>query len=193
MTGRAQVLLGGLLLLGGAAGLYFAYEAPSFAGAALCWLAIIVGTLVLLWGVARQVSAVMSHDSTDDTGPAEIRLLVQCMGAMAAADRHIANEEVAEFARIHEEMLGLAIDSNEVREILSEFTADSDIVGRLHAARAELTPQMRQTILKSCYRVMASDKIEHRAEKNLLDEIGLALGFYEEQIDSLLAEAGRSS
>lgn len=191
MTGKTQAILGGLLVIAGGIGLYFAYQAPSFGGAALGWLAVIVGALILLGGIGRQISRTMSPAGRDETGPTEVRLLIQSMGAMAAADRHIANEEVAEFARIHEEMLGLAIDANEVREILSEFTADYDIVARLQAARAELSPLMRQTILKSCHRVMVSDAIEHRAERDLFIEIGTALGFYEEQIDALIAATGQ--
>ena len=187
-SGKAIAAFGIAVILAGMLALYYGYSAPSFGAAAMGWLAIIGGTLILLYGISRHMSSAIAPDlaAHGPEGHAEIRLLIQAMAAIAMADRNVADEEVDEFANIHREMLGLAIDPGDVRAILSDFSADTDIVARLSAARAELPPVMRETIFKACYRVMASDHIQHNAEMATLAAIGEALGFYPEQIETMV-------
>lgn len=197
-SGKATAIFGIAVILAGMLALYYGYSTPSFGAAAMGWLGIIGGTLILLYGISRHMSSAIAPDiaAHGPEGHDEIRLLIQAMAAIAMADRTIADEEVAEFAAIHREMLGLTIDPGDVRAILRSYSADTDIVAQLAAARAELPPVMREAIFKACYRVMMSDKIRDSAEMDKLAAIGKALGYFPEQIEAMtekLANAGQDS
>lgn len=192
MQGRVLAALGLALVLAGAAGLYAAYGADAPAWAAAAWVAILAGALALLAGIGRFMTGFMAsqHAAEVEFGPTEVRLLIQCMGAVAAADGTVQPEEMGTIARIHERVLGLRIDEDEVAEILGSFDASFDIRGRLVEARPELSPLMRERMLKSCYLVMMSDLKEDRTEMAKVREIGEALGFVPSQIDDILAASG---
>lgn len=192
MDARVIIVIGLLLIVMGGAGLYFAYEGAAPGGAALAWAAIILGALTLLGGIGRFMSAFMTpqHARESDCGAMEIRLLIQAMGAMAAADGHIADQEIATIAQVHERMLGMRIEAARVREILAEFDQHFDIEGRLAAERQKLSPQMRRLILNSCYLVMMSDFNEDRKETARIHAVGRALGFSEDQVKDMIAAAG---
>ena len=152
---------------------------------------LVAGLTLFAYGSLRQVSAVMepAHAHDEDYAPTEIRLLIQSMAAMAAADGKIADQEATTIATIHEQMLGLTISRGEVDEILSEYDEGFDIHSRLEKARVELSPVMRQIIVKSCYLVMMSDTVEDRRETAKIHEIGRALGYNESQVNDMLAAA----
>lgn len=192
MVGRVIVAAAILLIVAGGVILYFGYESQSPIGAALGWAAIVGGALTLLGGIARFMSEFMKpqHTPESDYGPAEIRLLIQAMGAMAAADGHYADEEIAAIAGIHERMLGISIPMEDVRGILKDIPPDFDIAGRLAAERSKLSPTMRGLILKCCYLVMISDLDEDSAEQRRIHDIGRALGFSDSQTDDMIAAAG---
>ena len=131
MQGKAIAAIGALLLFGGAFGLYFAYEDGNAGAAAGAWAAIIAGALAILGGLARFMGGFMAAQQSGEAryGATEVRLLVQCMGAIAAADGRIQGEEMATIARIHERVLGLRIDEDEIAEMLSGFDSSFDIDG----------------------------------------------------------------
>jgi len=191
MNGRVIIALGLFLLVLGAFGLYFAYEAGSAVGSASAWAAIIFGVLTLLGGIARFMNDFMAPQQAPESeyGPTEIRLLIQAMGATAAADGRLADEEVATIADIHKRMLGIAIPGAQIREIMMEFDGGFDIAGRLAAGRARLSPTMRGLIFNSCYLVALADRDEDRAETVRIHDIGRALGFTDQQIDDMIAAA----
>ncbi|MEM7464068.1 MAG: hypothetical protein AAF362_15455, partial [Pseudomonadota bacterium] len=155
----------------------------------LGWLLIGIGAITYIYGSIRHVAGFMKpdEDSEDEHGPVEVRLLIQSMCAIAMADGEIASEEIAEISRIHEDMLGTKIPDKEISKIISELKPGFDIAGQLRAGRDQLNPLMRQLIVKSCYLVMISDKIEQKEETLKIHEIGNALGFTDEQIDNLTA------
>lgn len=188
MQGKAIAVAGGVLTAIGVVALFAAHEA----GAALAWAAIVIGLLTLIGGVVRFMTSFMTaqHASESDYGATEIRLLIQCMGAVAAADGQVAAEEIGTIASIHQRVLGLAINEDEVADILSDFDAGFDIAGRLEAEREKLSPQMRRCIVKSCYLVMMSDLVEDQTETGKINEIGRALGYSGQQVDDLIAMAG---
>ena len=192
MGGRVLAAFGIALIAIGGFALYFAYENASATGAAAAWAAIIGGALALLGGIGRFMTAFMGPQQARESedGPTEVRLLVQCMAAVAAADGTIQPEEMGTIARVHERVLGLRIDPQEVAEILSGFDASFDIKARLEAARPRLSPIMRERIVKSCYLVMMSDLVEDEAETGKIHQIGEALGFSQSQVDDLVAMAG---
>lgn len=192
MNGKVIIALGLLLIVLGGVGLYYAYEAQNPMNAALAWGAIIVGALALMGGIARFMTGFMAPQRAPEStyGKTEIRLLVEAMGAMAAADGKIADQEITTVAEVYERMLGTRIDTSDVREILNGIDEDFNIAGRLAAARAQLSPHMRRLIINCCYLVMMSDLVEAPAEKDRLHEIGRALGLTGEQVDDLTAFAG---
>lgn len=192
MGGRILAAFGIALIVAGAFALYFAYENANAAGAAAAWAAIIGGALALLGGIGRFMTAFMGPQQARESkdGPTEVRLLVQCMATIAAADGKIQPEEMVTIARVHEKVLGLRIDADEVAEILAGFDAGFDIRARLEAARPRLSPIMRERIVKSCYLVMMSDLVEDDAETGKIHQIGEALGFSPSQVDDLVAMEG---
>lgn len=191
MRSLLLILAGLLLIAAGAYRLFGAYEASEASAAAVAWAAIIIGTLALLGGLGRRISEAMSPPPSEEMerGHAEVRSLIQAMGAMALADGEIAGAEIQAIADIHEQMLGLKIDPDEVREILSEFSADFDIAERLERDRGLISPAMKRIIVQSCHLVMISDLNVDSAETSRIHEIGGALGYSEQETDDLIAAA----
>lgn len=191
ISGKTVAIIGGAIIAIGAVKLAIGYSLPNFGVVGMGWLAILAGAYVGIRGFMRHMSSALKPDAEahGEEGHAEIRLLVQAMAAMAMADRTIADEEVAEFAAVHREMLGLSIAPEHVRAMLADIDDQPDIAATLAAARADLPPVMREAILKACHRVMVSDRITDRAEEDKLAEIGAALGFRPEQIDRLTKQS----
>jgi tellurite resistance protein len=123
-------------------------------------------------------------------GEAETRLFIQSLAAMASADGKIAAEEVAVIASIHERMLGLAIAPAKVEAVLAGLTGSFNITQALEKERDRLSPLLRERIVKSCFLVMMSDRVEETAETGKIHEIGRALGFSAEETEDLIAMAG---
>lgn len=192
MQGRLLAIAGALLTGAGAVGLYFAYEAQGFVLAALCWAAILGGAFCLISGLSTFFAEFMSPQKSVESGydEAESRLFIQCLGAMAAADGKIADEEIAIIASIHQRMLGLSIPAGKVAQILAGFSPAFDIKARLAADRDALSPLLRDRIVKSCFLVMMSDRIEDTSETGKIHEIGRALGYSDDETDDLIAMAG---
>lgn len=191
MYGKIIIVLGLVLIVVGGLGLYFGYESQDPIVSALAWAAIVGGALALLGGIARFMNEFMApqHTPESDYGPAEIRLLIQAMGSMAAADGEFAIEEIAAIAGIHERVLGISIPNEDVREILDDLPRDLDIAGLLASERGKLSPTMRGLIVKCCYLVMISDLVEDKAEQVRIHDIGRALGFSDRQTDDAIALA----
>lgn len=191
MDGRVIVILGMLLIVLGGFGLYFAYENAHATAAMVAWAAIIGGALVLLGGIARFMSQFMKpqHAVESGYGKTEIRLLIEAMGTIAAADGRIAEQEIETVAQIYERMLGAKIAIADVRDILTGLDANFDIAPRLAAERGRLSPQMRRLIFNCCYLVMMSDLVEERREQQAMRRVGNALGFSDEQIADMIAAA----
>lgn len=192
MDGRVIVILGLLLVVLGGFGLYFAYENAHATAAMAAWAAIIGGALVLLGGIARSMSQFMKPQRAVESGygQTEIRLLIEAMGTVAAADGKIAEQEIETVAQIYERMLGTKIALRDVRQILNGLSVNFDIAPRLAAERGKLSPQMRRLIFNCCYLVMMSDLVEERSEQQAMRRIGNALGFDDEQIADMVAAAG---
>lgn len=192
MNGRTLAIIGLGLIIAGAVALYLGYSTGGWGLAAGGWAAILAGAVALMTGASRFMGGFMEPQKSIESsyGEVEIRLLVQSMGAVAAADGKVAQEEIATIAGIHERMLGLTIEHREVAKILSEFTPKFDITARLKADREKLSPVMRQLIVRSCCLVMMSDRAEDGAETGKLHEIGRALGFSDEEVDDMIAMAG---
>ena len=110
-------------------------------------------------------------------GQTEIRALIQSMGVVAVADGKIRHREVAAIAEIHEQVLGLEISEDEVREILTEFDDRFDISDRLVRDRGQISPAMKKMIIECCQRVMVSDLEVPPSEISKVHEIGAALGY----------------
>lgn len=178
----------GLVLLGAGA-LFLAKSTSNSMFSFIGWAAMAAGAVGYLIGTLRQIASFMQpdHDSQEDHGPAEVRLLIQSMCAMATADGNIAAEEIAAISQIHERMLGTRISDREISNMVSRIKPGFDISGKLRAGRDQLSPLMRQLIVKSCYLVMVSDSIEQKEETLKIHEIGNALGFSDTQIENLTA------
>ncbi|MGI9350030.1 MAG: hypothetical protein ACR2O3_00590 [Rhizobiaceae bacterium] len=186
------ILFGIALILAGAAGIYSGYSGDDAVIAGSGWGAMIIGTLITLFGFGKRTSDRVENPDPEsaDHAHAEIRALVQSMGVIAVADKKIRDQEIETIARIHEQMLGIGITDDEIREILSEFTEDFDITKRLARDRGRISPMMKRLIVQSCHLVMISDLEIVRAEENRIHEIGLALGFDPSEIEDLIASAG---
>ena len=186
------ILFGIALILAGAVGIYTGYSGDDAVIVGIGWAAVIVGALVTLFGFGKRTSDQVESPDPESVehAHAEIRALVQSMGVIAVADQKIRDQEVETIARIHEQMLGIAISESEVREILSEFSGDFDITKRLARDRGRISPMMKQLIVQSCHLVMVSDLEIVRSEENRIQEIGLALGFDPAEIEDLIASAG---
>jgi hypothetical protein len=192
MNGRNMAALGVALILAGAVALFFGYRSEGWALAAGAWAAILAGAVALMTGASRFMGNFMAPQKSEESayGETEIRLLIQSMGAVAAADGTIAGAEISTIAQIHERMLGLSIEHKAVSRILADFSPKFDIKARLSAEREKLSPIMRQLIVKSCCLVMMSDQKRERAEMGKLYEIGMALGYSREEVADIIAMAG---
>ena len=192
MRGRILAIVGALLVSAGVTGLYFAYEAQGFAAAVACWAAILAGAIALISGASQFMAVFMRPQQSVESsyGETEVSLLIQSMGAIAAADGNISETEVAMIAGIQQRILGLAMPPDRVRQILAEVGPGFDIQAALNSQREKLSPLMRQRIVKSCVLVMMSDLIEEKAEAGKILEIGRALGYSGDEIDDLIAMAG---
>jgi tellurite resistance protein len=192
MNGRTLAIIGLGLIIAGAFVLYLGYSTGGWGLAAGAWAAILAGAVALMTGASRFMGDFMAPQKSEESayGEAEIRLLIQSMGAVAAADGKIADAEIATIAQIHERMLGLSIEHKAVSRILGDISPKFDIKARLSAEREKLSPIMRQLIVKSCCLVMMSDQKRERAEMGKLHEIGMALGFSREEVADIIAMAG---
>lgn len=196
MTGQPKVTAtaGALLVAGGAVALYFGYENDASLLSLGAVVAIIAGAVVLMYGLssifnpdlALPPSPPAVHHSHD---PAHLRLLVQCMGAVAAADGQIAEEELATISRIYERMVGHGVPATQIAGMVAERKGPA-VMAQLRAQRASLPIAIRQTIVKCCYLVMMSDLDDSRTEIGKVREIGKALGFSAQQVEDLIALAG---
>ena len=186
------ILFGAVLIAGGAYGIFSGYADEEAVRAGIGWGAIIIGALTTLFGFGKRVSerTEETDDEVSDHAHAEIRAMVQAMGVVAVADNKVRDTEVEAIARVHEQMLGIKISHNEVREILSEFGPSFDITKRLMRDRSKISPAMKRLILQSCHLVMVSDMEVVKPEENRVQEIGIALGFDPDEIEDLIASAG---
>jgi len=191
MASRLTSPLGLLILIAGIITLYLGYSGGDGTLAALGWVCLIVGTFLLIFGLHRFVSGFLNPPTEEimEHGHAEVRLLIQCMGVMASADGKIDEKEVETIEEIHARMLGIRINSREVREILSEFDETFDIKARLKADRAKISPLMKRKIVQACHLVMTSDLEIRDSEVSKIHEIGEALGFSTTEIEQIVALA----
>ncbi len=180
------------LILVGAASLYYGYENQSPLVSGLAWVCLLVGAVVAMVGYGkarrRDINADELAPEWADRRHVEIRALVQSMGVMALADKKIRDEEVATIASIHEQILGITITHEEVYEILDEFVPGFDITRSLTEKRGLISPSVKRSIIQCCHLVSISDLEIAEPEVGKLTEIGLALGFDEEEIRNIAAE-----
>lgn len=188
----ATIITGLLLILGGAYGIYSGYSTGNWGMAGVGWGAIILGALSTLFGFGKRASETVAspHKEVTEHAHAEVRALVQAMGVVAVADDKIRDIEIETIVNVHDQMLGVRISHEEVKEILSEFGPDFDIFSRLTANRAKISPAMKRTIIQCCQLVMVSDSEVVIPEQNKIQQIGLALGFDQTEIEDLVASAG---
>lgn len=190
----------GLLSIGlGTYNLYGGYELekPLIAGFGFGF--IIIGAIATLFGISRRrkkpkeayevntdtfVRGIKMDEEQD--GAIEIHAIIQAMGVVAVADKVVRQEEIDTISSIYEEMLGMKIRDAEVREILSEFDEYFDIEERLTRNRSFISPAMKRMIVQSCQRVMVSDLEIVTSEENRVMEIGIALGFSEAEVNTLI-------
>lgn len=186
------VIAGLVFIVGGATLLYFGYSASDWMLSGFGWAALLVGALVSMFGFGKKVNDELEQPDAKltDSAHAEVRALIQALGAVAVADDKIRDQEVAAIAGIHEQMLGVKISTDEVREILSEFDSSFDITRRLTEKRGSISPAMKRTIVQACHLVMVSDLEVVKTEENKVNQIGLALGFDQSDIEDLIASAG---
>ncbi|MEM7291691.1 MAG: hypothetical protein AAF412_15195, partial [Pseudomonadota bacterium] len=153
---------------------------------------IIVGALTTLFGFGKRANERVAtpHREVADHAQAEVRALIQSMGVVAVADDKIRDLEIETIVNVHDQMLGLRISHDEVREILSDFGPGFDITERLTENRSKISPAMKRTIVQCCHLVMISDKEVVAKEQNKVQQIGLALGFDQTEIEDLISSAG---
>ena len=193
MMGQSKVTTaaGVVLVAGGAIALYYGYENQASLLALGAVVAIIAGAVALMYGM----SGLFYPDTPLPAPPpsvnngAHLRLLVQCMGTVAAADGQISEDELATISRIHQRMVGHGVPAAQIAAMVAERKGPA-VLASLRAERETLPLAMRQTIVKCCYLVMMSDLDEARTEIGRVREIGKALGFSAQQIEDLFAMAG---
>jgi uncharacterized membrane protein YebE (DUF533 family) len=181
-----------LLVAGGAIALYYGYESQASLLALVAVAAIIAGAIALMYGVSslfNPQTPLPAAPPQSRHNDAHLRLLVQCMGTVAAADGQISQDELETISRIHQRMVGHAVPAAQIAAMVAERKGPA-VLARLRAERETLPLAMRQTIVKCCYLVMMSDLDEARTEIGRVREIGKALGFSAQQIDDLFAMAG---
>ena len=194
------ITIGILFTCSGAYNLYGGYELEKPIFAAFGLGSIIIGALLILFGLSQKKASKKMADTTssinsinntnpiqEQDGAIEIHAIIQSMGVVAVADKRVRQEEVDIISSIYEEMLGMKIRDKEVREILSEFTEHFDIKERLERNRSFISPIMKRAIIQSCQKVMVSDLEIVRSEENRIMEIGKALGFSEPEIEAIIA------
>ncbi|MEM7067318.1 MAG: TerB family tellurite resistance protein [Pseudomonadota bacterium] len=191
----AIIIIGILLIIASGLGIVSGYSAGDFAIAGFAWAMLIIGTLITLFGIGKRISENRRemrnpNPQSSDQGHAEIRALIQSMGVVAVADNKVRDQEVEAIGRIHEQMLGIHISGDEIREILKEFESGFDINARLTRNRSQISPTMKRVIVQSCHLVMVSDMEIVPPEESKVHEIGRALGFDNTEIDDLIATAG---
>ncbi len=186
------IITGVILILAGAYGIYAGYSTDNWGMAGVGWGSLIIGTLSILFGVGKRASDKVAtpHKEVSDHAHAEVRALIQAMGVVAVADDKIRDIEIETIVNVHDQMLGVRITHEEVKEILTEFGPDFDIVGRLTAHRSKISPSMKRTIVQCCQLVMVSDREVVVPEQNKVQQIGLALGFDQTEIEDMVASAG---
>lgn len=187
-----MTVLGLLLVSASALALYFGYSSQDILLSGLAWAGLLIGAVLSMVGFARsRTPRIYASDLAPeeaDRRHVEIRALVQSMGVMALADKKIRNEEVATIASIHEQILGLAITHEEVYEILDEFVPGFNITRSLTEKRGLISPAMKRKIVQCCHLVSVSDLEIAEPEAGKLMEVGLALGYDEDEIRDIIAE-----
>jgi len=199
MRAVIYVLIGLLMIVLGAYNLYGGYELGSPGYSAFGFGFIIIGAMMTLFGISMRkrnsadkppedsMSVNPVKDMPDDNGEVEIRALIQAMGVVAVADKRVRPEEVETIANIYEEMLGMKIPQEEIRNILTEFDDHFDFEENLERNRSRISPTMKRVLIECCQKVMVSDLEIVRAEENRIMEIGRALGFSDPQIENIIA------
>lgn len=188
----AIIFTGLVLILGGAYGIYSGYSTENWGMAGVGWGAVLVGAISTLFGFGKRASETVEtpHREVTDHANAEVRALIQSMGVVAVADNKIRDLEIETIVNVHDQMLGVTITQEEVREILSEFGPEFDITSRLIENRGKISPTMKRTIVQCCHLVMIADKEIVQREQNKVQQIGLALGFSEAEIEDMITSAG---
>lgn len=199
MRAVIYMFLGFIFISLGAYNLYSGYELNSPYIAGFGFAAIIVGAMMAMYGISQsrkktknmtQKNPINSYKNDpaerEPDGAIEIHSIIQSMGVVAVADKRVRDEEVETIASIYEEMLGMKIRNEEVREILQDFDDHFDIEQRLERNRSFISPTMKRTIIQSCQKVMVSDLEIVRSEENRIMEIGRALGFSDPEIRSII-------
>ncbi len=192
MRAALLTLAGLVLVAAGAIGLYLGYGSQAPVIAALSFAGVIVGAIVLMFGASGLFSAKPAAVTPVARARHEewqVRLLIQCLGAVAAADGAISRDELATVSRICERLTGSAMPDDEIAKTVAELKGPA-VATRLAAERERLSPAMRQMMVKGCYLVMMSDLSQSSKELGKVHEIGKALGFSAREIDDQIAMAG---
>jgi len=133
MRAVIYMFLGFIFISLGAYNLYSGYELNSPYIAGFGFAAIIVGAMMAMYGISQsrkktknmtQKNPINSYKNDpaerEPDGAIEIHSIIQSMGVVAVADKRVRDEEVETIASIYEEMLGMKIRNEEVREILQD-------------------------------------------------------------------------
>ncbi len=191
MPGTKWILTGGLLVVAGVTGLWLGYTYSHLLIIVAGWVSLPVGLAMEVAGFMKFFNSLNNPRSLDREAEnkADVRALVQAIGAIAAADGQINPEEVKAISAAYHKLTGVRISDREIDEILFDVGSDFDVSTKLKKLTPDLNAETRRNIILSCYEIMIADKNVDIAETRKIGTIGKALGFKQDDIDKIIANA----
>jgi hypothetical protein len=110
------------------------------------------------------------------------------MVAMMECDSALDPREIGLIGDIYEEIVGFRLEASVRSKLIgSVSTSQEEVLELLESRRQLLDADHRRRVLRGGLRVLQADNRMHPREWRLLRDVGLALGFTDDEIDALLA------
>lgn len=191
MQGAKNVVLGLLLLVGGAGPIMAGILAPGL----LEWSAwAVAGFGLAMFGTGLYQMAGLSAATIDAEEvyrhSATVRLLMQSMLTTALADGHLDDDEIATIAEACEDVVHEHLDPESIRQIGEQIKQKGDaIFEEIRYEGKMLNLDSRKAIIDACVLVLMVDGDIDARETAAVNAIAQQLGFSEIESQAMIADA----
>jgi len=125
----------------------------------------------------------------------KVRILINCLVAMAASDKILHEKEVDVILVILKKVIGLDISKENIYDVYASYQSSENdsVYDILNSDKIDIGDEMKELIIKASYLIMISDGKIVDQETGQLTEIAAFLNVKEDKFVRLIREAAQIS